>query len=380
MLGSGRPLGRLLNFTAANRYLSIRVGVERRLTASSSHARIAGCRPLIYSGVIDRFFIAAYRSLCFRALSDAARIQLVYAQSPSGSRAKSCGSALGLFFLGSLQRMSSAGAKAAAKASAAGKAAAKAGAALPPEAASAEGGAAAAGGEDETVVRTNRATYWYVQACPLAEECSKASWAKTSGCASWESEEHCRQLVYDHLRRSSLHWHQTAEEHHKVAMEVQVFEGTWEYDEATQDLGKKRQHEGDEEMPPPRQKRYQADSGARGSGAGSSGSLAMVRRQPQAQARQPQEQARQLEAQAPVVVVQPHVSADDDMVLISRTTLKRLAESVERAAAAAQHAVKISTQAFRCRSKRVYFVYFALVVFLVVGLVVAVAPATPRVQ
>ena len=125
-------------------------------------------------------------------------------------------------------------------------------------------------------------------------------------------------------------------------------------------------------MPPPRQKRYQADSGARGSGAGSSGSLAMVRRQPQAQARQPQ-------AQAPVVVVQPQVSADDDMVLISKRTLKRLAESVERAAAAAQHAVKISTQAFRCRSKRVYFVYFALVVFLVVGLVVAVAPAPARV-
>ena len=63
MVGSGRPLGRLLNFTAANRYLSLRVGVQRRLAASSSHARIAGSRPLLYSGVIDRFFIAAYRYL-----------------------------------------------------------------------------------------------------------------------------------------------------------------------------------------------------------------------------------------------------------------------------------------------------------------------------
>ena len=66
MVGSGRPLGRLLNFTAANRYLSFRVGVEGRLTASLSHARIAVCWPFLYSGVIDRFFIAAYRYLFFR--------------------------------------------------------------------------------------------------------------------------------------------------------------------------------------------------------------------------------------------------------------------------------------------------------------------------
>ena len=188
---------------------------------------------------------------------------------------------------------------------------------------------------------TKGATYWYVEGCPLAEQCSKASWAKCHNCTSWESEDHCRNLVFDHLRRSSLHYHDPIEEHREIAAQVQVLEALWEYEEDTEEHGDKRKPVGEASMPPPKQRRQrEGDSGARGSG---SSHLAVMRRNP----------TTTTPSQGPVVVVSPQVSKDDDMVLISRTNLKRMAESVERAAAAAAHAVKISTQAFRCRNSRV---------------------------
>ena len=201
---------------------------------------------------------------------------------------------------------------------------------------------------------TNRATYWYVQGCPLAEECSKASWAKCQSCASWESEEHCRTLVFDHLRRSSLHYFAPIEEHRKIASEVEVFETAWEYDEVEDEHGEKRKPEGDANMPPPNPKRQrQGDSGARGSSSGGSAGggssqLAVVASRRSAIA-MPRAQAQS----QPTHITLGQVAKDDDMVVISRTTLKRMAESVERAAAAAAHAVKISTQVFRCTSNRV---------------------------
>ena len=207
---------------------------------------------------------------------------------------------------------------------------------------------------------TNRATYWYVQGCPLAEECSKASWAKCQSCASWESEEHCRTLVFDHLRRSSLHYYAPIEDHRKIAAEVEVFETAWEYDEVEDEHGEKRKPEEDANMPPPNPKRQrQGDSGARGSSSGGSAGggssqLAMVagRRSALAVARA-KAPSQPAHVTLPAHVSLGQVAQDDDMVVISRTTLKRMAESVERAAAAANHAVKISTQVFRCTSNRV---------------------------
>ena len=46
---------------------------------------------------------------------------------------------------------------------------------------------------------------WYIEQCPLPDECSKAAWARAA-VKSTESEEACREKLYDHLCNSRLHW------------------------------------------------------------------------------------------------------------------------------------------------------------------------------
>ena len=48
---------------------------------------------------------------------------------------------------------------------------------------------------------------YFCESCPLADECSDASWKKTKQCQSWVSEEEVMQLVRLHLTRSGHHSH-----------------------------------------------------------------------------------------------------------------------------------------------------------------------------
>ena len=46
---------------------------------------------------------------------------------------------------------------------------------------------------------------WYIEQCPLPDECSKPTWQRAA-VKSIESEEACREKLYDHLCNSKLHW------------------------------------------------------------------------------------------------------------------------------------------------------------------------------
>jgi hypothetical protein len=46
---------------------------------------------------------------------------------------------------------------------------------------------------------------WYVEACPSLQDCSEKAWLRAT-VSSTESEHACRQLLLDHLMKSSLHW------------------------------------------------------------------------------------------------------------------------------------------------------------------------------
>ena len=46
---------------------------------------------------------------------------------------------------------------------------------------------------------------WYVQSCPLHDDCSATSWTKVKRCTSWISEEDCRKVLARHLQTSWNH-------------------------------------------------------------------------------------------------------------------------------------------------------------------------------
>ena len=93
---------------------------------------------------------------------------------------------------------------------------------------SSEGAGGYAGGYGDHPVLVRK---WWVPDCPYPEQCSKASWSRTSKCQSWNSAEECRALLLKHLRNSNLHWHTPAEEHERLVETVEVLEEEvpWEW-------------------------------------------------------------------------------------------------------------------------------------------------------
>ena len=64
---------------------------------------------------------------------------------------------------------------------------------------------------------------WYIAECPLAVECSKASWDRCTKCTSWKSADECKEKLRQHLQRSSHHSH-NSEEVVQNALDIAIVE------------------------------------------------------------------------------------------------------------------------------------------------------------
>ena len=48
-------------------------------------------------------------------------------------------------------------------------------------------------------------TVYWIENCPMADECSAAAWGKWKNCRSYQGPSHCRSLLKQHLATSGLH-------------------------------------------------------------------------------------------------------------------------------------------------------------------------------
>lgn len=183
-------------------------------------------------------------------------------------------------------------------------------------------------------------TKYYVLECPLKDECSSASWDRCRKCVSWESEEHCRKLLFDHLSKSGRH--QNREDDLDISEVVDYTEvmteevdGKWFEDNNTETKPEhKTDHRSDrdrstrERTPKPRRRRSSpTHSQGTSSKAAAPQQLEMVPKQP-------------VRPPPPTLLLPP-----DEQVTVSRTLLKHVLDSIDRAESAAVHAVQISGQA-----------------------------------
>ena len=107
-------------------------------------------------------------------------------------------------------------------------------------------------GEEHSSFKVTRRCWW-ISECPLKEECSALSWGKTKGCASWRSAVESRAFLFDHLRRSSLHYSTEAQTHQNLCEMTEVQEEDVEVDEDdfVEPPQKTRRGGGGRALPPP---------------------------------------------------------------------------------------------------------------------------------
>jgi len=106
--------------------------------------------------------------------------------------------------------------------------------------------------------------YFKCEACPLHDNCSRASWAKVNKCSFW-GEHVVRQSVSEHLQHSSLHYLSTSEvadlvQNFDITEHTETFEERQAYRKAVDaNRGKKAQHQQDQKMLPRRPKEHQQE-------------------------------------------------------------------------------------------------------------------------
>ena len=186
---------------------------------------------------------------------------------------------------------------------------------------------------------------WWINECPLEDECSKASWQKTHNCTSFVSEQDARDKLMNHLRSSSLHYNAEESDHENLVLLVDV------------------KNEDVPDSPPPAPKRKAPPSQAViGAPASKQHRGNIKQNEKDISKKVATEVARQLQqhsssspgaasssgvtALIPVVNEAAVVSAEDaEYVTIRKSTLKVIQDSCERVSQAALHAVRISQSA-----------------------------------
>ena len=156
-------------------------------------------------------------------------------------------------------------------------------------------------------------TCFYIECCPFPDECSKASRDRCRHCASYDSPEGARELFYSHLTKSNLHHHHTAEEIRDAMDAATVLEVDIKEEEMAP-------------VPPshpPQPKRARVGDG-KWPRVGDS--LVVRGKGPRVGESQPTTITR----------------TDDDIIPVRRGQLKNIMDCLERAAASASHAIKIS--------------------------------------
>ena len=69
---------------------------------------------------------------------------------------------------------------------------------------------------------------YFIQDCPLQEECSFAAWGRARRAESYESREECIQNAFRHMKTSSNHWNRKLAEKWDACMAAEVLEEEYE--------------------------------------------------------------------------------------------------------------------------------------------------------
>ena len=109
---------------------------------------------------------------------------------------------------------------------------------------------------------TGTTTRYFIETCPLADECTAASWHRTYNCQSYESEEDCKQKLLRHLRKSCHHWHRDEEELQAYVDMATVHTDEWDNAYFTAKDEKKKDTWSDWSEPPRKQRKMSAGQAA----------------------------------------------------------------------------------------------------------------------
>ena len=69
---------------------------------------------------------------------------------------------------------------------------------------------------------------YFIQDCPLQEECSFAAWGRCRRAESYESREDCLRNAFSHMKTSSKHWHHKFADMWDACQDAEVLEEEYE--------------------------------------------------------------------------------------------------------------------------------------------------------